>query len=104
MSANDPLRKRKHPEDDEPKAGEAAHEAPAHAELIDDLDAYQRRIDREWETAKSVYQNRISEIMGEFLKEAPRPKAEPPREKPVDSMESLVHRIADELRALDGQA
>ncbi|MBV9081028.1 MAG: hypothetical protein JO102_07940, partial [Elusimicrobia bacterium] len=129
MAANDPLRKRKPSDDEEPKPspapdaarngaagpsanGEPPHEAPAHAEVIEDLDAYQRRIDREWETAKSVYQNRISEIMNEFLKKslddpsegaAPRPPKEPPRGKP-DSMETLVARVAEELRAFDGRA
>ncbi len=82
---------------------------PAAAELIDDIDAYQRRIEREWESAKSVYQSRISEIMDDFLKKgasetAPNGngsashKAEGPAPESIDS---IVARVANELRSMD---
>lgn len=84
---------------------------PAAAELIDDIDAYQKRIEREWESAKTIYQSRISEIMDDFLKkgagEAPANGHSPSQKKAAasapDTMETLVSRVANELRAMDSR-
>ena len=87
---------------------------PAAAELIDDIEAYQKRIEHEWERAKNIYQSRISEIMDDFLKKgvgdapvngngassAPKSQADPAPE----GMEGLVARVAAELRAMDARA
>ncbi len=83
---------------------------PAAAELMDDIDAYQKRIEREWESAKTIYQSRISEIMDEFLKkgsEAPANghttsghKSAAPSQ---DTLEKMVSRVANELRNMDSR-
>jgi len=108
----DPISK----EPSEPAAGPASRAVPpdgsplAAAELIDDIDAYQKRIEREWESAKNIYQSRISEIMDEFLKkgsEAPTNGHSTGRKPPAPSQESLenmVSRVANELRNMDSRA
>lgn len=87
---------------------------PAAAELIDDIEAYQKRIEHEWERAKSVYQSRISEIMDDFLKKGigeppanghgPAAAPQPSVESPSESLEAMVARVAAELRAMDARA
>src|SRR5436309_1601707 len=83
---------------------------PAAAELVGDIDNYQKRMEKEWESAKSSYEKKINHIMEEFMmaglagmtseteekpvkKPAPEPPAEPtmetPRKKPRISDERL---------------
>ena len=40
---------------------------PEAAELVEDIDSYQKKMESEWETAKSAYEEKINRIMDEFL-------------------------------------
>ncbi len=97
---------------------------PSSAELIDNIDSYQKRVENEWDSAKSSYQAKINQIMEEFLKQGftvespskstssipPRPgKPEPtgqtpPPPKPPSQdpyIAKLLSRVEEELRHVD---
>lgn len=42
---------------------------PSTAELIENIDSYQRRVEEEWDAAKASYQKKINDIMEEFLQQ-----------------------------------
>jgi hypothetical protein len=42
---------------------------PSAAELVDDIDSYQKRMEKEWDATKSAYEHKINHIMEEFLME-----------------------------------
>lgn len=97
---------------------------PSSAELIDNLDSYQKRVENEWDSAKASYQAKINQIMEEFLKQGftvenptktagatppPRPdKPEtmgpppPPKSHTQDPyIAKLLSRVEEELRHVD---
>lgn len=107
------------PEKDEPK-----DIPPAAAELIENIDSYQKRVENEWDTAKAAYQSKINQIMEEFLKQGftveqpDAPASPPPRSSPKDRPEfeqptpqknsaqdpyiaKLLSRVEQELRNAD---
>ncbi len=110
------------PEDKPIPLGDGAETIPPSAvEFIEDLDSYQRRLDSEWERAKHAYQERIDQIMDEFIQpessapgrsEAPVPPspAAPtrpenqadtgPRRSAAREFDDLVHHMEGELRRL----
>ncbi len=64
---------------------------PAAAELVGDIDSYQRRMEKEWETAKSSYEQKINRIMEEFVvANANVPPASPKEEEKEPPKKSRV--------------
>ncbi|MCG3204506.1 MAG: hypothetical protein KCHDKBKB_01221 [Elusimicrobia bacterium] len=79
---------------------------PAAAELVGDIDSYQKRMEKEWETAKNSYEQKINRIMEEFMVagHGSNPTAPPP-EEPIkksrfnnDRLKSLMGELEQELR------
>src|SRR5689334_4820025 len=86
---------------DEPKL--EAIIPPAAAELIGDIDSYQKKMEEQWSTAKDSYEKRINQIMEEFLsktpKDLPPPKKESDQPAPSKSdFENVMARVERELR------
>lgn len=60
---------------------EASHDP---AEVFDEIDAYQKKIEKEWSQAKKNYQEKIDQIMDDFLKRNSAPE-EKPKHQPKPS-------------------
>lgn len=83
---------------------------PAAAELVGDIDSYQKRMEKEWENAKSSYENKVNRIMEEFMVAGQasahsEPVEEPPKKPRVrdERLKSLMGELEEELRRA-GQA
>lgn len=81
---------------------------PAAAELVGDIESYQKRMEREWEKAKSSYEDKINRIMEDFLRAGVAGLAdqEPPisRDPAADktSKPFSSHSSSDAFRKRDG--
>lgn len=78
--------------------------APEAAELVGDIEDYQKRLEREWEVAKVAYESKINRIMDEFLTEGMADIKESAKNAPkTESSPHLKHLMADvedELRRM----
>lgn len=74
---------------------------PAAAELIGDIDSYQKRLEKEWESAKSSYRGKINRIMEEFLSENLASMERPPEiERKKDRASSSESSSSEPLASL----
>ena len=55
---------------------------PAAAELMEDIDSYQKQMEMEWDNAKSSYEDKINRLLYDFLA-TNRAAANPPIKKPT---------------------
>jgi hypothetical protein len=82
------------------------------AELVDDIATYQQRMEKDWESAKIAYENKINRIMNEFISEglpklddelssvdarAAKPSS-PSRNPGGARLQDLIHQLEKELR------
>lgn len=85
---------------------------PAAAELIEDIDSYQEKMEKQWESAKSSYEKKINQIMEDFLKKelptaeeleksTPRPKYSDREAEAASHLEGLMARVQRELHESD---
>jgi hypothetical protein len=84
----------------------------AAAELVDDITTTQRRMEKEWETAKNSYEKKINNIMNEFIGEglskfnADRPASDEPiaaapvRNAGETQLQDLIQQLEKELRGV----
>lgn len=105
MALPDPSYDPLEPADERPEDMSASE-----AELVDAADTFEQKMNEDFRSARSAYQNRFSSIMDEFLnKGLEGEKREPPpasrRASPSrDDMEAMMTRMAREMRAYEAGA
>lgn len=107
-----------HPEKDPENSGEFKKDPkldailpddlpPAAAELVGDIDSYQKRMEKEWDSAKVAYEEKINRIMEEFMinqgqppahEEKPKPRSSSPRN---ERLRDLMGELEKEMRRAD---